>query len=147
MTRIALLNGPNLNRLGARQPEIYGVRHWDDLVAECRDWAAANDVDLDVHQVDGEGELVALIHRCAAEADALVINPAGYTHTSVALRDALLCVEVPVVELHLSNPDAREDFRRRNLIADVVAASVRGFGARGYLLALDGAVSLALQSR
>lgn len=143
MVRIALLNGPGIDRLGGREPHIYGSVGWDELVARCRDWAAAEGVELDVRQVDGEGELVGLIHSCAETADALVINPAAYTHTSVAVRDALLCVDKPVVELHLSNPDAREDFRRRNLVSDIVTATVRGFGVGGYLLALEGARELA----
>ncbi len=145
--RIALLNGPNLDRLGLREPEIYGTTTWDELQAACRGWADELGVEVEIHQVDGEGELVTLVHRCADSCDALVLNPGAYTHTSVALRDALLCTGPPVVELHLSQPAAREPFRRRNLVSDVVAATVQGFGVAGYRLALAGAVALAVARR
>ncbi len=140
--RIAMLNGPNLDRLGEREPETYGTTSWAELTAMCRDWAAELDVELEIHQVDGEGDLVRLVHECGERSDAVVINPAAYTHTSVALRDALLMVPVPVVELHLTLPAGRESFRRRNLISDVVTATVQGFGPTGYRLALTGAAAL-----
>jgi 3-dehydroquinate dehydratase-2 len=140
--RIAVLNGPNLGQLGAREPEHYGDVTYEELASYCE--AHGRELDLEVwcRQTDGEGELVRLIHENAAEADGIVLNAAAYTHTSVAVRDALLCVKVPVVEVHLSNPDAREAFRRRNLIADVVAARVAGFGLDGYGFALAGLKAL-----
>ncbi len=140
--RIAVLNGPNLQRLGAREAEHYGTATYAELEAFCRERGAALGVEIDLRQSDGEGELVGFIHDCDGVCDAIVLNAAAYTHTSVAVRDALLSCRVPVVEVHLSNPDAREGFRRTNLIADVVAAGVRGFGLDGYGLAIAGAVAL-----
>lgn len=140
--RIAVLNGPNLGRLGAREPEHYGTGTYAELEAFCRARGAALGVDLDIRQTEGEGELVRWIHDCDESCDAILLNAAAYTHTSVAVRDAVLTCRVPVIEVHLSNPDAREAFRRTNLLKDVVTAGVRGFGVAGYGLALDGAVSL-----
>lgn len=136
--RIHILNGPNLSRLGRREPEIYGTATLAELEALCRGWAAGLGLDVVFGQCEGEGELVALIHRAGDEAAGLVLNAAAYTHTSVAVRDAVSAIGIPVVEVHLSNPAAREPFRRRNLLEDVVYAGVRGFGADGYRLALEG---------
>jgi len=141
-TPVAVLNGPNLDQLGRREPEVYGSLPWPQLRVEIAGWAAEHGLTVEVHQCAGEGELVSLVHETAARCAGLVINPGAYTHTSVALRDALLCVRLPVVEVHLTNPARREDFRRRSLIADVVAASVQGFGASGYRLALAGLAEL-----
>lgn len=140
--RIHVLGGPNLGRLGKREPEIYGTTTWEDLGRQCAAWAQELGLDLTFAQTDGEGELVGLIHRAADEADVLVLNAAAYTHTSVAVRDAVAAAAIPVVELHISNPAAREPFRRTNLLADVVTASVCGFGIEGYRLALQGAAAL-----
>jgi len=140
--RIAVLNGPNLADLAARETEHYGDLSYEDLVGYCVE--RGRELDLDVHcrQTDGEGELVRMIHEAAGDCEGIVLNAAAYTHTSVAVRDALLSVRVPVVEVHLSNPAAREEFRRRNLIADVVAATVAGFGLPGYGMALSGLKAL-----
>ncbi|MBU0741696.1 3-dehydroquinate dehydratase [bacterium] len=138
MHRIAVLNGPNLGELSSRETEHYGDLAYDELERYCIDYGRELGLDVHCRQTDGEGELVRLIHESAAACDGIVLNAAAYTHTSVAVRDALLCVSVPVVEVHLSNPAAREDFRRRNLIVDVVSGSVAGFGSRGYGLALSG---------
>ena len=140
--RVVVLNGPNLDRLGSREPHLYGDGTWEDLVALCTATGRELDLDVTVSQYDGEGELVAAVHAAAAGADGIVLNPAAYTHTSVALRDALLAADVPVVEVHLTQPAAREPFRRRNLVGDVVAATVSGFGLYGYALALDGLARL-----
>ena len=140
--RVFVLGGPNLGRLGDREPGIYGTTTWAELGALCARWADELGLDLEFLQTDGEGELVGLIHRAADEGDALVLNAAAYTHTSVAVRDAVAAAGVPVVELHLSNPAAREPFRRTNLLADVVTAAVCGFGPEGYRLALAGAAAL-----
>ncbi len=140
--RLVVLNGPNLGRLGQREPEIYGSVTHDELVASCREWGRRNGHRVEVRQTDSEGELIRFVHEAAGGADALVINAAGYTHTSVALRDALLAVDLPSVELHITNPWRREPFRQRNLLHDVVTASVFGFGTGGYRLALTGAVEL-----
>lgn len=140
--RIAILGGPNLGRLGRRRPDIYGRTTWHELQTMCEGWAAELDVDLEFAQTDGEGQLVALIHDAADRADGLILNAAAYTHTSVAVRDAVQDLTIPVITLHLTNPAGREDFRRRDLLADVVTAGVFGFGPQGYRLALFGLADL-----
>lgn len=139
---VAVIGGPNLGRLGKRQPEIYGHTTWAELGSICGKWAAGLGLDLEFLQSDMEGELVGMIHRAGDNASGIILNAAAYTHTSVAIRDAVAAVDIPVVELHLTNPDAREPFRQKNLLADVVAAGVRGFGVEGYRLALEGMASL-----
>ncbi len=136
--RVHVLNGPNLSRLGRREPEIYGTTTLAELEVLCRGWAATLGLELDFGQCEGEGELVSLIHRAGDHAAGLVLNAAAYTHTSVAVRDAVTAIGIPVVEVHLSNPAAREPFRRQNLLEDVVYAGVRGFGVEGYRFALEG---------
>ncbi|MBK8166040.1 MAG: 3-dehydroquinate dehydratase [bacterium] len=136
--RVHVLNGPNLSRLGRREPEVYGTTTLAELAALCGGWADGLGLDLVFEQCEGEGELVALIHRAGDQAAGLILNAAAYTHTSVAVRDAVCAIAIPVVEVHLSNPAAREPFRRRNLLEDVVYAGVRGFGTEGYRLALEG---------
>lgn len=136
--RIHVLNGPNLSRLGIREPQIYGHTTLSELAALCAGWAAGLDVDLTFDQCEGEGQLVTWIHRAGDRADGLILNAGAYTHTSVAVRDAVTSISIPVIEIHLSNPAARESFRRRNLLEDVVYAGIRGFGVIGYRLALEG---------
>ena len=133
-----VLNGPNLSRLGRREPEIYGTTTLAELAALCAGWADALGFDLLFEQTEDEGQLVTWIHRAGDQGAGLVLNAAAYTHTSVAVRDAVTSIAVPVVEVHLSNPAAREPFRRQNLLEDVVYAGVRGFGVQGYRLALEG---------
>ena len=140
--KVAVLNGPNLGRLGDRETEHYGDITYADLEAYCQEHGGMLDMEVVCRQTDGEGDLVALIHESAGAYDGIILNAAAYTHTSVAVRDALICVKVPVVEVHLSNPDAREDFRRKNLIKDVVDGSVQGFGPAGYGMALIGLKAL-----
>ncbi len=140
--RVFVLGGPNLGRLGTREPEIYGTTTWAELEALCAGWADELGLDLVFLQTDGEGDLVGLIHRACDEGAGLVLNAAAYTHTSVAVRDAVAAAPIPVVELHISNPAAREPLRRTNLLSDVVAAGVCGFGVQGYRLALQGLASL-----
>ena len=140
--RVFVLGGPNLGRLGRREPEVYGTTTWAELAELCAGWAAGLGLDLEFLQTDSEGELVGLIHRAADEGSGLVLNAAAYTHTSVAVRDAVAAAGIPVVELHLTNPAAREPFRRNNLLADVVTAGVCGFGVEGYRLALQGLAAL-----
>jgi len=135
---VEIINGPNLDRLGRREPELYGGADWSALVSLCREAATRLGLSVTVRQLSGEGELVDALHAAAEVADGIVLNPAAYTHTSVALRDALLAVKVPVVEVHITQPAAREPLRRRNLVRDVVTASVSGFGIQGYVLALEG---------
>jgi len=136
--RVVVIGGPNLGRLGQRQPEIYGDTTWSELEALCHGWADDFGLALEFLQSDLEGDLVGMINRAADAADGIILNAAAYTHTSVAIRDAVAAVEIPVVELHLTNPDSRESFRRNNLLADVVTAGIRGFGIQGYRLALKG---------
>ncbi|PIV81637.1 3-dehydroquinate dehydratase, partial [bacterium CG17_big_fil_post_rev_8_21_14_2_50_64_8] len=114
--RVTMLGGPNLGLLGSREPDVYGTVTWSELETLCNDWASGLGLDLVFAQTDGEGDLVGLIGRAGVDSSGLIINAAAYTHTSVAVRDALSALSIPVIELHLTNPDAREPFRRRNMI-------------------------------
>ncbi|MBK7671521.1 MAG: 3-dehydroquinate dehydratase [bacterium] len=136
--RVHILNGPNLSRLGRREPQVYGTTTLAELSGLCAGWAAALDLELTFDQCEGEGELVSWIHRAGDQADGLILNAGAYTHTSVAVRDAVTSISIPVIEIHLSNPAAREPFRRQNLLEDVVCAGIRGFGVDSYRLALEG---------
>ena len=136
--RVFMIGGPNLGRLGRREPDLYGRVTWEELETRCRREAEALDMDLEFLQSDAEGEIVGMLHRAADQGQGVILNAAAYTHTSVAVRDAVASLEIPVIELHLTNPAAREPFRRQNLLADVVTAGIRGFGWEGYLLALKG---------
>ena len=143
MPTIFVLNGPNLNLLGAREPEIYGSQTLDDVGAMLADRAHELGVELDMRQSNHEGHLVDWIQEAGATgAVAVILNAGGYTHTSVAIRDAIASVAVPVIEVHISNIHAREDFRRVNLIAPVARGSIVGLGTQGYALALDAAARL-----
>ncbi|WP_372890834.1 type II 3-dehydroquinate dehydratase [Rhodosalinus sp.] len=137
MPRALILNGPNLNRLGQREPGVYGRVTLAEIEALVRDHAARHDVDIETLQSNHEGALIDAIHRAADTADGIVLNAGAYTHTSVALHDAIASVAVPVVEVHLSNIHAREAFRHRSFIAPVALGQIAGFGPQGYLLALD----------
>lgn len=140
---IFVLNGPNLNLLGTREPEIYGHESLDDIAASLSARAEELGVTLDIRQSNHEGHLIDWLHEAQERGvNAVILNPGGYTHTSVALRDAVTAISLPVIEVHLSNPHARESFRRRSLIAGVAKGSITGFGAQGYLLALDAAARL-----
>ena len=135
--RVLVLNGPNLGRLGVREPDVYGHVTHAELADLCRQWGAARDLEVDVRQTDDEAELVAWLHE-AAEADIpVVLNAGAFTHYSYALRDALAQVGATTVEVHLTNPAARESFRHTSVIASVVTGSVSGFGVHSYALALD----------
>ena len=138
---IAILNGPNLNLLGTRQPEIYRTQTLADVEAACRSKAQAKGYRVDFRQTNSEGTLVDHVQECRTSA-ALLINAAGYTHTSVALLDALLAVEGPVIEVHLSSPHQREPFRHKSVIAPACRGVIAGFGLQSYLLALDAAATL-----
>ena len=135
--RILILNGPNLNMLGTRQPEIYGSRTLADIEADCRAHAEAAGLTLTFEQTNHEGALVDAIQSARGTQDGIVLNAGAYTHTSVAIHDALIAAEVPVIELHLSNVHARESFRHTSYIAPVALGLICGFGAQGYILALD----------
>ena len=134
---IHILNGPNLNLLGTRQPEIYGAATLQDIEDSCRTHGENLQMEIVFRQTNHEGALVEYIHGAARESDGLIINAGAYTHTSVALLDALLACHKNIVEVHLSNPQAREAFRHRSYVAHAARGSICGFGARGYLLALD----------
>ncbi|WP_371055426.1 type II 3-dehydroquinate dehydratase [Rhodosalinus sp. K401] len=137
MSRILLLNGPNLNLLGTRQPEIYGADTLPQIEARCAERAAGLGFDLTARQSNHEGALVDAIHDARSDCAGIVLNAGAYTHTSIALRDAIASVALPTVEVHLSNIHARERFRHRSHIAPVAIGQISGFGPLGYLLALD----------
>ena len=138
---ILFLNGPNLNLLGQRQPEIYGDTTLADIESTVREYAG-DKAQIDFRQTNDEGELVTWIQEASEQADVIVINAAAYTHTSVALRDAIAASDVPAIEIHISNIHAREEFRHNSLIAPVCQGQICGFGLTSYLLGFDAALSL-----
>jgi len=139
---ILFLNGPNLNLLGQRQPEIYGHTTLADIERRLREMAAKAGVEMDFRQSNHEGELVTWIQQARGNTSVIVINAAAHTHTSVALRDAISAAEVPTIEVHLSNIHAREEFRHRSMIAAVCRGQIAGFGAHSYDLAFEAALML-----
>ena len=143
MIKILVIHGPNLNLLGKREPEIYGKVTIEGINKKLNDAAKKKKVALDIFQSNHEGEIVDKIGKVKNKYSALLINPAAYTHTSVAIRDAISATNIPVVEVHLSNIYAREDFRRISLIAPVAKGQISGFGVDSYLYGLDAAINLA----
>ena len=139
--KILFLNGPNLNLLGQRQPDIYGTTTLTDIEATVRKQAEGRS-EIEFRQSNDEGELVTWVQDAADASEAVVLNAAGYTHTSVALRDAITASDVPVIEIHLSNIHAREEFRHNSLIAPVCKGQICGFGSSSYTLGLEAALSL-----
>ncbi|MGZ8997589.1 MAG: type II 3-dehydroquinate dehydratase [Allosphingosinicella sp.] len=140
---IYVLNGPNLNLLGLREPEIYGDETLDDIAGALEDRARDLGVRVEIRQSNHEGHLIDWLHEANAEgARAVILNAGGFTHSSVAIHDAIKAISVPVIEVHLSNPQARESFRRRSLVAAAAKGSISGFGGLGYSLALDAAARL-----
>lgn len=136
MAVILVLNGPNLGRLGSREPEVYGDASYQDLVSACETAAAELGLAVDVRQTDSESELVGWLHEAADAALPVVLNPAAFTHYSYALRDACALLTAPLVEVHLTNPAARETFRHTSVVAGVATGSIVGFGIGSYRLAL-----------
>ncbi len=139
---VFVLNGPNLNLLGTREPEIYGSDTLDDIAAMLEDYGQTLGLAIDLRQSNHEGHLIDWIHEASSRGvRAVILNAGGLTHTSVALRDAVKSVTTPVIEVHLSNPHARESFRHRSHLAPVARGTIAGFGALGYRLALDAAAA------
>jgi 3-dehydroquinate dehydratase-2 len=140
---VLVLNGPNLNLLGRREPEIYGATTLDDIGAMLVEQGDRLGLMVDMRQSNHEGHLVDWLHEAAERgACAVILNAGAYTHTSVALRDAIKAISVPVIEVHLSNPAARESFRHRSHVSPVAKGVIQGFGAKGYSLALDAAAAM-----
>lgn len=139
--RILVINGPNLNMLGKREPEIYGALSLADIVADLTQTANEKNVELSHVQSNAEYELIDAIHQAMNNIDFIIINPAAFTHTSVALRDALLAVNIPFIEVHLSNVHAREAFRHQSYFSDVAQGVICGCGHNGYFYALDQAIT------
>jgi 3-dehydroquinate dehydratase II len=145
--RVLVVHGPNLNLLGEREPEVYGRTRLADIDRELKQLGGELGIKIETYQSNSEGDIVTRIQKARGKVDALLINPAGYTHTSVAIRDAILALEVPAVEVHLSNVYRREPMRHHSTIADVAVARIMGFGAPGYALALRGVRALVETAR
>ena len=140
--KILIIHGPNLNLLGEREPGIYGKESLEDINKKLAELATELKVEVETYQSNVEGEIINSLQKARGKFQAIVINPGGYTHTSVAIRDAIAAVKIPTVEVHLSNIYAREEFRQKSVIAPVAAGQVSGFGANSYLLGLRAAVGL-----
>lgn len=140
---IYVLNGPNLNLLGTREPDVYGSDTLDDIAGQLEDQAQALGVAVDVRQSNHEGHLIDWLHEAQASgAKAVLLNAGAYTHTSIAIHDAIKAITVPVIEVHLSNPHRRDAFRHKSFVGEAAVGTVSGFGAMSYTLALDAAVKL-----
>lgn len=137
-----MLNGPNLGRLGSREPEVYGALDFASLTQACRDEGDSLDLDVDVRQTDDEAELVHWLHQAADDATPVVLNPAAFTHYSYSLRDACAQLRGPLVEVHITNPARREEFRHTSVVAGVATGTIAGFGLQSYLLALRAVAGL-----
>jgi len=140
--KIMVIQGPNLNMLGVREQDVYGPMKLEQIHAQMKDFAEQNGVEIEFFQTNLEGEIVDKIQECYGEADGIIINPAAYTHTSIAIRDAISAVSIPTIEVHISNIHRREEFRKENMIAPVCASSLVGFGPFGYHLAMMGMLQI-----
>lgn len=131
------MNGPNLNLLGAREPEVYGFKTLANIALECEEYAGELGMTVDFRQTNHEGEMISILHEARTACDGIIINPAAYGHTSIALHDALKMLDIPAVEVHISNIFKRESFRHTSYVSPVVQGVISGFGSHGYILALD----------
>ncbi|RBQ19547.1 type II 3-dehydroquinate dehydratase [Spongiactinospora rosea] len=136
MTTVFVLNGPNLGRLGRREPEVYGAQTYDDLVVLCQKTGQRLGLDVEVRQTDSEAELIGWLHEAADGQVPVVLNPAAFTHYSYAVRDAVSQRTAPLIEVHISNPAAREEFRHTSVVSGVASGTIAGFGLTSYVLAL-----------
>lgn len=134
--KVLVIQGPNINMLGKREPSKYGSMSMKELHSMIEEHATKEGLQTDFFQSNHEGEIVERIHKALSQADYIVINPAAYTHSSIAIRDALLAVEIPVIEVHISNIYKREDFRKRSFVSDIAEAVLSGFGTFGYIMAM-----------
>jgi len=134
--KVLVLNGPNLSRLGSREPDIYGAATYDELVSACSETGRELGIDVDVRQTDDEATLIGWLHEAADTLTPVVLNPAAFTHYSYALRDAIAMRTAPLIEVHLTNPAAREEFRHTSVVAGVATGTIAGFGLGSYRLAL-----------
>jgi 3-dehydroquinate dehydratase-2 len=139
---ILILSGPNLNMLGIREPEIYGFQTLNDIANDCQEYADELNFDVNFRQSNAEGEIVTIIQQARGNHAGLILNAGGYSHTSIAIHDALKMLEVPIIEVHVSNPLAREPFRHTSYVAMVAKGVICGFGGHGYILALNAMRSL-----
>jgi len=140
--KIVVVQGPNLNMLGVREQQIYGPMKLEQIHAQMKEVADQNNVEIEFFQSNLEGEIVDRIQECFGDAHGIIINPAAYTHTSIAIRDAIAAVNIPTIEVHISNIHRREEFRKTNMIAPVCASSIVGFGPFGYHLAMVGMLQI-----
>lgn len=141
MSKVLILNGPNLDRLGTREPEIYGSLSLSDIQKSCEEFGEANGMKIDFRQTNDEAVLIGWLHEAADGSIPVIMNPAAFTHYSVAVRDAASMLTAPLIEVHLSNPMAREEFRHTSLVSGVAKGTIAGFGSQSYLLALQALLS------
>ncbi len=140
--KIVVIQGPNLNMLGVREQQIYGPMKLEQIHAQMQEYATQNGIEIEFFQTNLEGEIVDKLQECYGDADGIIINAAAYTHTSIAIRDAIAAVAIPTIEVHISNIHRREEFRKENMIAPVCTSSVVGFGPFGYHLAMTGMLQI-----
>jgi 3-dehydroquinate dehydratase-2 len=142
LKKILIINGPNLNLLGTREKDVYGTETLEDIAIKTSAEAAKLNVDIEFIQTNHEGEIIDKIHAAKGNTDVIIINPGAYTHYSIAIRDAIKAVEIPTIEIHLSNIHAREEFRSHSVIAPVCVGQICGFGSKSYILGLNAAAML-----
>jgi 3-dehydroquinate dehydratase-2 len=147
MLKFCVLHGPNINLLGIREPDVYGQDTFDEMNRRIKERAKAIEVEARIFQSNSEGEMIDIIHEALKWADAIIINPGAFTHYSYAIRDALAAVRLPTVEVHITNVDAREEWRRHSVVSPIVSGKIAGFGTNSYLLALDAAKRMLEESR